>query len=122
MELEKLNEWNPWWENVELISKLEGKYRPEYSSLVNSIDITEITIITGVRRSGKSTIMYHMISNLLKRRVSPKQILFVNFDDRKLSQDSLDEIYQEYRKNLNPEKKHIFFLMKFIKKRVGNHG
>ena len=110
MEIEKLNEWNPWWENPELIDNLKGKYRQEYEQLINSINIKEITIITGVRRSGKSTIMYHMISNLLKKGISPKQILFVNFDDKKLSQDSLDEIYQEYRKNLNPEKKaYVFF-------------
>ena len=110
MEIEKLNEWNPWWENAELINKLRGEYRQEYEQLINSIDIKEITIITGVRRSGKSTIMYHIISNLLKKGISPNQILFVSFDDKKLSQVSLDEIYQEYRKTLNPEKKaYIFF-------------
>ena len=109
MEFEKLNEWNPWWENLELINKLQGKYREEYTSLINSIEIKEITIITGVRRSGKSTIMYQMISNLLKKGISPKQILFVNFDDKILSKDSLDEIYQEYKKNLNSEKKSIYF-------------
>jgi len=116
MEIEKLNEWNPWWENTELIDKLKGKYRQEYEQLINSIDIKEITIITGVRRSGKSTIMYYMISNLLKKGISEKQILFVNFDDKKLSQDSLDEIYQEYRKNLNPEKKAYIFLDEIHKK------
>lgn len=116
MEIEKLNEWNPWWENAELINKLKGKYRQEYEQLINSIGIKEITIITGVRRSGKSTIMYYMISNLLKKGISEKQILFVNFDDKKLSQDSLDEIYQEYRKNLNPEKKAYIFLDEIHKK------
>jgi len=116
MEFGKLNEWNPWWENAELINKLQGKYREEYAPLINSIEIKEITIITGVRRSGKSTIMYQMISNLLKKGISPKQILFVNFDDKILSKDSLDETYQEYRKNLNPEKKAYIFLDEIHKK------
>ena len=110
MELEKLNEWNPWWENKELINELIGITRDEYNLLVNSIEIREITIITGVRRSGKSTLMYQMIKKLLEKGISSKQILFVNFDDKKLSPDSLDDIYESYRINLNPEKKaYIFF-------------
>ncbi|MBI2044567.1 ATP-binding protein [Candidatus Pacearchaeota archaeon] len=110
MEIGKLNEWNPWWENKELVRELTGMHRPEYDSLVDSVEIKEITIITGVRRSGKSTIMYQMISKLLGKNIPPGQILFVNFDDQKLSQDSLDEIYETYRSNLNPDKKaYIFF-------------
>ena len=110
MEIEKLNEWNPWWENKELIKEFIGIHRPEYDLLINSVEIKEITIITGVRRSGKSTIMYQMINKLLQRGISQKQILFVNFDDKKLSPDSLDEIYESYRINLNPDKKaYIFF-------------
>ncbi len=110
MQLEKLSEWNPWWEDKNLLKELTGIHRSEYDSLVDSILIKEITIITGVRRSGKSTIMYQMIAKLLETGVDTKQILFVNFDDKKLSQDSLDEIYQSYRGSLNPDKKaYIFF-------------
>ena len=104
MEIEELSEWNPWWENKELIKNLMGKVRPQYIPLINSIKIKEITIITGIRRSGKSTLMYQMISNLLKE-VDPEQILFVNLEDKKLSDDSLEDIYTCYRENVNPEKK-----------------
>lgn len=110
MEITKLNEWNPWWENKESVEDLEGKPRPNYNYLVNSVDIKEITIITGVRRSGKSTLMYQMISNLLKRDISPKQILFVNLEDKKLMNESLDSIYQSYRENINLDKKAYIFL------------
>ena len=64
MEIEKLSEWNPWWENPELIKTLMGEHRPSYDSLTNSINIKEITVLVGVRRSGKSTLMYQMICNL----------------------------------------------------------
>ena len=80
-----LNKWNPWWEKKELIHELEGKHRPCYDDLVNSIEIREITIITGVRRSGKSTLMYQMVEHLLKKGIQPEQILFVNLEDKKLS-------------------------------------
>jgi len=110
MEIEKLNEWNPWWEDAKLIGKLMGKHRPVYDLLINSVDIKEITIITGIRRAGKSTLMYQMINNLLKNGVAPNQILFVNLEDKKLSKDSFEDIYQSYRENLKEDKKaYIFF-------------
>ncbi len=110
MEIEKLSEWNPWWEDPDSIKELEGKFRPTYKSLINSVEIKEITIITGVRRSGKSTLMYQMISNLLRKGIGSKQILFVNLEDKKLINDSLDEIYTCYKENINPDKKSYIFL------------
>lgn len=116
MEIEELSEWNPWWENKELIGNLMGKARPQYIPLINSIKIREITIITGIRRSGKSTLMHQMIGNLLKE-VNPKQILFVNLEDKKLSDDSLDDIYTCYRENVNPEQKAYIFFDEIHKKK-----
>ncbi len=110
MEIEKLNEWNPWWEGGGLIGELKGKDRPQYASLIDSVEIREITIITGVRRSGKSTLMYQMIDHLLEEGTDPEQILFVNMEDKKLAKDSLDDIYQCYRENLNLDKKSYIFL------------
>ena len=78
MILEILKEWNPWWENKELVKDLEGTKRPEYQDLLDSIKIKEITIILGVRRSGKSTLMYQIVDSLLKQSIKPEQILFVN--------------------------------------------
>lgn len=117
MELQNLIEWNPWWEDNKQIKNLKGKHRPKYDSLINSVKIKEITIIIGIRRSGKSTLMYQMISNLLKEHIDPRQILFINLEDKKLTQDSLEEIYQEYRKTLNPEKKAYIFLDEIHKRK-----
>ena len=110
MEISKLNEWNPWWENKALIGDLKGKYRPKYDTLIESIKIKEVTIITGIRRSGKSTLMYQMISNLLDKGIDSSQILFVNLEDKKLINDALEDIYLAYRETINLDKKaYIFF-------------
>ena len=110
MEIEKLNEWNPWWEKKESTEELSGKPRPYYAFLLDSIKIKEITIITGVRRSGKSTLMYQMINSLLKKSINPAQILFVNLEDKKLAKDTLEDIYECYRENVNLDKKAYIFL------------
>ncbi len=110
MEIENLHEWNSWWEDKDSIKNLIGKARPKYKLLLESLKIGEITIITGVRRSGKSTLMYQMINKLLNENVDPNQILFLNFEDNELLAYSLDDIYQTYRINLNPEKKAYFFI------------
>ena len=114
--IEILKVWNPWWEKKELIEDLEGKRRLLYEDLIDSVNIKEITIITGVRRSGKSTLMYQMIDSLLKK-VSPNQILFVNLEDKKLTKLSLEEIYNYYRETLNPDKKAYIFLDEIHKKK-----
>ncbi len=110
MEIEKLNEWNPWWEKLEVTSELKGRSRKSYNLLLKSINVKEITIITGVRRSGKSTLMYQMIDSLLKKGIAPQQILFINCEDKKLIHDSLDDLYLSYRQYLNIDKKAYIFL------------
>lgn len=110
MKIEKLVEWNPWWESGKVSRELKGEKRQEYNELLDSINVKEITIITGIRRCGKSTLMYQMIDNLLKKRVKPEHILFVNLEDKKLRKDSLDDIYNVYRKEMNLEEKAYVFL------------
>ncbi|HLD42504.1 MAG TPA: ATP-binding protein [Candidatus Nanoarchaeia archaeon] len=110
MEIGKLTEWNPWWEKKEFIEGLKGKPRPKYAHLTNSIDLKEITVITGVRRSGKSTLMFQMIDHLMNEGTAPEQILFINLEDKKLLNDSLDDIYGCYRENINLDKKAYIFL------------
>ena len=121
MNIERLNERNPWWEKPDLIKELKGEERPSYKYLIGSIKIREITIITGIRRSGKSTLMYQMIHNLIKNGVNPKNILFINLEDKKLINDSLDEIYLSYRESLNPAGKAYVFLDEIHKKEGWEH-
>ncbi len=55
--------------------------RPKYLSLITPyIDTPFVKILTGVRRSGKSTIMKMIAHELYKRGVSESRIIFYNFD------------------------------------------
>ncbi|MFH1472586.1 MAG: ATP-binding protein [Nanoarchaeota archaeon] len=110
MDVNKLIDSNPWWLTKKVLEELMGIRREAYELLIKSVTIKEVTIITGVRRSGKSTIMYQMIDALLKNGVAPEQILFINLEDNRLANDSLDEIYSAYKERINPGKKAYVFL------------
>jgi len=92
--LRALSDWNLWWETESVPNDLKGKERLQ-SDLLSTLKFKEIKVITGVRRSGKSTLLYQLISNLL-RNTSPKEILFINFEDEVLNRYSIEEIYDAY--------------------------
>lgn len=116
MEIETLAEMNSWWVSGTVPESLKGEPRSEYRMLLDALDVREITIITGIRRAGKSTFMYQMADGLISRGVSPKQILFLNLEDARLKEYDMDTIYEEYRKEINPDKKAYLFLDEIHKK------
>ena len=67
------------------------------------LDTGEILVLNGVRRSGKTTILFQTVDELvLKRGVSPEKILFVNCDDPLLSEfeNPLETVIDTYRKDV----------------------
>ena len=46
-----------------VLEELAGIERTDYAEIIKTIELKETTVITGVRRSGKSTLMYQMIKN-----------------------------------------------------------
>ncbi|MCF6317738.1 MAG: ATP-binding protein [Proteobacteria bacterium] len=67
------------------------------------INSGKIITLMGVRRCGKTSILYNAI-NLLSQNISRTQILFINFEDERLNFtiDNLDLILQAYQE-LYPE-------------------
>lgn len=85
-----LLEWNPWLEG-EFPESLLGNAR-DYD-ITKYVAIPEIKILEGVRRSGKSTLIYQIVQYGLNHR---KKVLYVNFDDEILRKYSLSDIYYAY--------------------------
>ncbi len=46
---------------------------------------SKINVLTGMRRTGKTTILFKHISNLLKNGVARSRVLFINFEDDRLN-------------------------------------
>ena len=67
-------------------------------------------MLSGARRTGKTTIMYQTISRLLKEGVSSRNILFISFDHPLLKMCSIDDVLNVYRTNISSESKiYCFF-------------
>ncbi|MBE9467148.1 MAG: ATP-binding protein [Bacteroidetes bacterium] len=70
-----------------------------------------IKVITGIRRCGKSTLLKAFKNELLSSGVSFKNIIFLNFEERKnLHLTSWETLYDEIIKNVNTDKKYYIFL------------
>ena len=73
----------------------------------------EILAITGVRRCGKTYIMYYLMQHLGKNKIPKENILYLNFEDERLAfiePKDLDKIYEWYLEFSNAKGKVYFFL------------
>src|SRR5665811_377512 len=72
----------------------------------------EIVLITGVRRSGKSSLMRLICGDLMKAGVRGENILYVNFDDERFidfTSTDFEALYETYLEMENPRGKKYFF-------------
>jgi len=56
------------------------------------IDTDLITTITGPRRAGKSYVCYQLISSLVESGTNPNNIIFINFEDERLSNCKAEDL------------------------------
>lgn len=105
---------NPWWITKTVPEELLQDYqRPILKTLLSYLEIDRILVIKGPRRTGKTTLLYQMISSLIKNGIPPKNIFFLSFEDIQAREDfdEIIKIYQQLTKNiLNKREKFYFFL------------
>ncbi len=75
--------------------------------IIKSLVTPHIKDITGVRRCGKTTILYQVAEHLTSRGVRAKDIIFLNFDDPSINAASFPDLQKEIFK-INPDISHIF--------------
>lgn len=99
--LDTLLALNPWWTDRPFET---GIVRDRYFARLRSyLDSREIVVVTGVRRAGKTTLLYQCIDDLIRTRGVPaRQILFVNFDEPGLldGDDPIGRILETYRREV----------------------
>lgn len=109
-----LLEQNPWWSGEPFEEKVGVKRSKYLDQIYTHNTSTMISILTGIRRAGKSVLFYQNIDQLIKGGVPPENILYFNFFF--ISKDHhhikiLDTIYDSYMENIDPaesQKKYLF--------------
>lgn len=101
-----LSNWNFWEKKIDT-----GRERPKYLSRLMKLEkLSEAVVLSGVRRSGKSTILLQFLALLHKKNSIPFcNTLYVNFEDPQLGESltgkDLFAIFDAYQLKLKPKGK-----------------
>ena len=98
-----------------IISEWLSRDLPETVERDVKIDLSadKIIAIAGVRRAGKTYLLFDIIKKLVAARTSRKNILYINFDDDRLinlTSSDLNDILDVYLELSEPEKNNDIFL------------
>jgi len=104
---ESIRSWNPWWSDPGAISKLTGVPRDVTGRILGAMNLPHVKDIIGIRRCGKSTVMYQVMDSLLKGGAGPKELLMLNFDDLEQREAGFGDLLTAALK-LSPDATHLF--------------
>jgi len=109
-----LKEMNHWWEIKQIKKELvpETKRRL-FEILKKDLKRRQIQIVIGLRRTGKSVLLYQLIDYLIKQNTDPLKILYCNFDEPELRKLRIHEILKTYSEltKVDYKKERIFFFI-----------
>ncbi len=72
---------NPWWEDSkDLPLEKDWPKREAFFTAQKELDLPLMTLLTGLRRTGKTTILRQLIAHLIKQGENPKRILYFSFE------------------------------------------
>ena len=79
-----LRQYNPWWRTPSAIrEETKPQKRLAYYEALRMLrhkTIRRFVVLSGVRRVGKTTILYQIMETLLEEGVNPRNILYATFD------------------------------------------
>ena len=112
MDINTLNNFNPWWTQKKVPEALLKEHRrPQLAVLKKYLDKRFIMLLYGLRQVGKTTLLYQLIDILLKKN-DPFSILYFSFDDRTATIEDLLKFYEEKvlkKKISDAEKTYLVF-------------
>lgn len=109
-----LRQYNPWWRTpLAIQEENKPKKRTVYDEawkILMHPSIRRFAILSGVRRVGKTTILYQLMNQLIGEGVNPKNILYVSFDNPILKLVDADTVLSIYDAIYPSEgTKYVFF-------------
>lgn len=108
-----LKKRNYWWEKKSITPMDRGNLRKEYlEKIEENRHLERIICLSGIRRSGKTTILFQYIDHLLKTK-RPEEIIYAKMDDLHGRIDNIHEIMDVYHEitGIDPEKVSTCFIL-----------
>ena len=109
----ELRLYNTWWTTGKVKEGLLKEYkRNQYYSTSKSFnhEIRRVVVLSGLRRVGKTTIVYQIINDLLQSGVAPEKILYFSLDRSAVREAGIDEIIRYYRNNVSDSEEFYLFI------------
>jgi len=119
MDLKEVEKFNPWWKTGKIReSWVEDYKRKLYYEILKYLDKKQIILIQGLRRTGKTTILFQIIQELLNKKISPENILYFSFDEIPHDIKEVLETYQNFilKKTFEKVNKKIYIFFDEIQK------
>ncbi len=115
----EIENFNPWWRDGKVSTEFLGRRRKIFSEVIKYIDKRQIVLFTGLRRVGKTTLMYQIIDELLRNGVNPYDILYFSFDEMMYDLEGLIKQYEIDILREDISKKKVFIFLDEIQKLEG---
>ncbi|MFH0967877.1 MAG: ATP-binding protein, partial [Methanobacteriota archaeon] len=71
---------NPWWQNQSFFPTGVPRLS-HYTDIDLYLPLREVLVLLGARRTGKSTLVYQIIADLIRKEIPAKSILYLNLDE-----------------------------------------
>lgn len=116
MELQDLNHW--WAEKAVRQEFIPQTHRDLFYTVEKDLGRKQLQIITGLRRVGKSTILFQAIDKLIKKGVSPFDILYCTFDEPSLAEKRIEDVLKDYSKitEVDYKKEKVYLILDEVQK------
>lgn len=111
---EIMRDWNFWGKKIDP-DKVGWRREIYLEKITRYLKRREIIVLKGIRRGGKSTLMFQLMDWLLQNNsIKNEQLFYLNLEDFRLSNDLsanlLEEFLLLYRETINPRSHAYFFL------------
>jgi predicted AAA+ superfamily ATPase len=92
---EDIERFNEWWFTGKVRSELALPFRRNaFSRILESLGERQILLVTGLRRVGKTTLLYQAVERLLET-VAPGQIFYFSFEESSSNPKEVLEFYEK---------------------------
>ena len=108
-----LYNYNPWWQTDKVSEQFNKEMKRfayfEANNWFLHESIRREVLLSGARRTGKTTIMYQSIASLIENGVSSKNILFISFEHPLFKLCTIDTILKVYEENVCSDSEVYYF-------------